>query len=119
MDNINDILNRIGDFYLYSGEQELALIGTLIRKNSNIILEARTAQENMKCINQNDTFQIWGTIDGTQITLLESIITVHFAFDSSLDYGNISAEPTEIIIGRCYIGDINVTGISVSIDALN
>ena len=64
-------------------------------------------------------FQIWGTVGGTKITLLESHISVHFAFDSSLGYGNISAEPTEVIIGRCYIGDITVTGISVSIKTLN
>lgn len=119
MDKINDILNRIGDFHLHSGEQEFDLIGTLIRKNSSIILKARTAQENLKCINQNDTFQIWGTVDGTQVTLLESLITRYFVSGSSLGYGNISAEPTEIIIGRCYIGNINVTGISASIDALN
>lgn len=119
MDNINDILNRIGDFHLHSGEQEFDLTGTLIRNNNNIVLKARTARENLEYINQNDTFQIWGAVDGTPVTLLESLITRYFASGSSLDYGNISAEPTEIIIGRCYAGDINVTGISSSIEALN
>lgn len=119
MDELNDILNRIGDFYFHADEEELALTGTLNRVNSEIILEARTARENLKHINQCGTFQIWGTIGGTKVTLLDSLVTVHLSFDSSTDYENVSAEPTEIIIGRCYVGDINVTEISATISAMN
>lgn len=119
MDNIDDILNRIGDFYLLAGEKEISFAGTLLNENGYVILEARAAKEHLKYIKQLDTYQIWGVIGGTNITLLDSLVTLHFLFDSSLDYGTISAEPTEIIIGRCYSSDIEVTRISASIEALN
>lgn len=119
MKSINDVLNQIGDFYLLAGEKELALTGTLIRRNNSIILDARMPKDNLNCISQHDIFQIWGVVCGTKVTLLDCLITLYFPFDSSSNYENISAEPTEIIIGRSYAGDINITKISASVEALN
>lgn len=121
MRDIYDILNRIGDFHLYAGEKELLLTGTLVEKDGNVVLEARTNKENLKCIREDNvqTFQIWGVIGGVDVTLLDSVISVQYIFDDTVEYGNITANPTEIIIGRSYSGDINIIKISASIEALN
>lgn len=121
MHGICDILNRIGDFYLCLGKKELPLIGALVKKDNNVILEARTIKENLKCISEDNsqTFQIWGTIDGIEVTLLDSLVVERDIFGNTVNYGNISVEPAEIVIGRSYSGEIYIKKISASIEAMN
>ena len=60
MHNICNVLNRIGDFFFQIREKKLELTGTLIKKDNNVILEARTVKENLKYIREdnNRAFQI-------------------------------------------------------------
>lgn len=99
----------------------MELTGTLIKKNNNVILEARTVKEHLKYIREdnNRAFQIYGTVSGIEVTLLDCVASVQYIFDDSVAYGNISADPTEIIIGRSSLEDIEVKKISVSIETLN
>lgn len=53
MYNICNVLNQIGDFCLRIGEKKLELTGTLIKKDNNVILEARTVKENLKYIRED------------------------------------------------------------------
>jgi len=110
MYNICNVLNQIGDFCLRIGEKKLELTGTLIKKDNNVILEARTVKENLKYIREdnNRAFQICGTVSGIEVTLLNCVASVQYIFDDSVAYGNISADPTEIIIGRSSLEDIEV-----------
>lgn len=54
MYNICNVLNQIGDFCLRIGEKKLELTGTLIKKDNNVILEARTVKENLKYIREDN-----------------------------------------------------------------
>lgn len=121
MYNICNVLNRIGDFFFQIREKKLELTGTLIKKDNNVILEARTVKENLKYIREdnNRAFQICGIVSGIEVTLLNCVASVQYIFDDSVAYGNISADPTEIIIGRSSLEDIEVKKISASIEALN
>ena len=111
MYNICNVLNRIGDFCFQIGEKKLELTGTLIKKkNNNVILEGRTVKENLKyiCEDNNRAFQICGTVSGIEVTLLNCVASVQYIFDNGVAYGSISADPTEIIIGRSSLEDIEV-----------
>lgn len=121
MYNICNVLNKIGDFCLRIGEKNLELIGILVKKDNNVVLEARTVKENLKyiCEDNNRAFQICGTVSGIEVTLLNCVALVQYVFDDSIAYGNISADPTEIILGRSSLEDIEVKKISASIEALN
>lgn len=121
MYNICNVLNKIGDFCLRIGEKNLELTGTLVEKDNNVVLEARTVKENLKYIREdnNRAFQICGTVSGIEVTLLNCVALVQYVFDDSIAYGSISADPTEIILGRSSLEDIEVKKISASIEALN
>ena len=89
MYNICNVLNQIGDFCLRIGEKKLELTGTLIKKDNNVILEARTVKENLKYIREdnNRAFQICGTVSGIEVTLLNCVASVRKYFGrSNRDY---------------------------------
>lgn len=119
MDNIEDALNRLGDFYLETEKKTILLTGNLQRQNEAIILEARISQEDVKLIQKIEVCQIWGTIGSIKVTLLNCFIHIHFLFGHGEDFNTLSAEPTEIVVGRCYKSEAKIVRISASINALN
>ncbi len=119
MRKIDDLLNQIGDFNLLVDGVEVRFVGLLRRINANIIFHAQIELEHYRKIDiLNDDLQIWGTVNGTPITL----ISVHCS-QSTSSYGaktvSVEFNPYEIIIGRCYREEPKANAISSSITALN
>ena len=121
MKKLKDLLNQIGDFHFQSGKggkDKVDFIGTLVNKDNHVIVQARIEKKNLDCMEQKTPFQIWGEISGTNVTLLDNyiIITSYYAHS---DYIEIAADPSEIVIGRSYDGNLFVTNISASIATMN
>ena len=119
MDTIEDVLNRIGDFHIEEDKRSILLTGNLQKQNDIIVLEARVMQDDVKLIQEIEICQIWGIVGTIKVTLLNSLIHIGFLFGSGESFNTLVAEPTEIVIGRCYTGEAKITRISASISALN
>jgi hypothetical protein len=119
MDTIEDVLNRIGDFHIEADKRSILLTGNLQKQNDIIVLEARVMQDDVKLIQEIEICQIWGIVGTIKVTLLNSLIHIGFLFGSGESFNTLVAEPTEIVIGRCYTGEAKITRISASISALN
>lgn len=119
MDTIEDVLNGLGDFHIETDKRSIPLTGNLKKQNDIIVLEARVEQNDVKLIQEIETCQIWGDIGSVKVTLLNSLIHIHFLFGSGDGFDTLIAEPTEIIIGRGYKGEVRITRISASINTLN
>lgn len=119
MDTIEDVLNGLGDFHIEIDKRNISLTGNLQKQNDVIVLEARVTQEDAKLIQKLETCQIWGVVGTTKVTLLNSLVHIHFLFGHGEGFNTLIAEPTEIVIGRCYIGEAKITRISASVNVLN
>lgn len=119
MDTIEDVLNGLGDFHIEIDKRSISLTGNLQKQNDVIVLEARVTQEDAKLIQKLETCQIWGVVGTAKVTLLNSRVHIHFLFGHGEGFNTLIAEPTEIVIGRCYIGEAKITRISASVNVLN
>ena len=72
----------------------------------------------MNYVKRQIPFQIWGEISGTNVTLLDNYI-IATSYNINSGCVEISADPSEIVIGRSYDGDLFVTNISASIATMN
>lgn len=118
MRELKDLLNQIGDFHFQNGKDRIDFIGTLVKKNNSVIIQTRIEKKNLDYMEQKTLFQIWGEIRGINVTLLDNYI-ISTSYHINSDYVEISADPSEIVIGRGYVSDIFVTNISASIGEMN
>ena len=118
MRELKDLLNQIGDFHFQNGKDRIDFIGTLVKKNNSVIIQTRIEKKNLDYMEQKTLFQIWGEISGINVTLLDNYI-ISTSYHINSDYVEISADPSEIVIGRGYVSDIFVTNISASIGEMN
>lgn len=118
MRELKDLLNQIRNFHCQSDKDKVDFIGTLVNKDNHVIIQARIEKKNLDCMEQKIPFQIWGEISETNVTLLDNDIITTSHYNHS-DYIEIASDPSEIVIGRSYNGDLFVTNISASIAANN
>ena len=118
MRELKDLLNQIGDFHFQNGKDRIDFIGTLVKENNRVIIRTRIEKGNLNHVKRQIPFQIWGEISGTNVTLLDNYI-IATSYNINSNCVEISAEPSEIVIGRSYVSDIFVTNISASIEAMS
>lgn len=119
MHNISEIIGRIGDFYFAVQSQVFEITGVLEDSNGRIKLNARINEEILRKVKLDNEYQIWGTVDGIDITLLGCYVFPSCRCGKDTIFANLLAEPSEIIIGRSCSGDLKITKISAAISALN
>lgn len=120
MKSINQLLNIIGNFELSLHEQNIKLIGSLSKRNTNIVLECQTNGDFMReLVANNDKHQIYGSIAGTEVTLLESYVTAGSFVGLDYEEGMLTITPSEIVLGRCTRDEVWVNAISACMVDLN
>lgn len=120
MEEINQVLNRLGDYSCIICGEELSLIGVLRREKHDIVFQSRMLAEQFRRIKQtNIELQFWGTVNGKSVTLISAV--VHPSENQWMVSNMIDVEfvPDKIIIGRAYKNEPSIKSISSSIIALN
>jgi len=115
---VEDIVNRIGEFHICINEEVIQLTGTLRLDGNDLILECQISTNQTKEIKQS-LCNVYGTVAGIQITLLNGYISKYVRRNNKTVYHSIIIKPSEIIIGRTYPQEIKITKITSSINALN
>lgn len=96
----NDIINALGEFWFPENKRQ-KFVGKLIRKDSNIVLEAYIA---CVLIKGTDTFpspMINGVVNGVKVTLV-SACCVSSTGEFSSKKCNATFLPNEVIVGQHY-----------------
>lgn len=120
MEEINQVINRLGDYSCIICGEELSLIGVLRREKQNIVFQSRMLAEQLRRIKQtNIELRFWGTVNGKSVTLISAV--VHPSENQWMVSNMIDVEfvPDKIIIGRAYKNELSIKSISSSITALN
>lgn len=117
MRDVSDILNITSDFYYTDTEGNCILLtGSLVYQDNNIVLECRIVSEQAKLLG-NRNIILYGDVGTTKVTLTDGCITFKYKWESDFIFATIT--PSEIIIGRKYVGKIKVKKISSNMQALN
>lgn len=116
---INELLNFAGDFTVSFQDEEIHFGGTLRKQGANIILECRATPETKRIIQCQEDFQVYGTVAGKGITLLECYVSNAKLIGINFDEGKFTLKPFEIVVGRKTKEPITVTRITTSITELN
>lgn len=119
MKNIDEILNFIGDFAVFFQGRDIHLIGCLTRRDKNIVFECRANEDNAELFHSNDQLQIYGSVAGTDVTLLGSYVTNARYIGLDNDVGMLTVTPSEIVLGRSSKEEIKVTTMSSGMKDLN
>lgn len=119
MKNIDEIINFIGDFTLSFQEKDIYLIGCLVRRGKNIVLECRGHKDNLELFHCKEQLQIYGSVAGIDVTLLDSHVSSVKYINISNEYGMLTIIPSEIVIGRSTKNAIKVNTISSAMKDLN
>ena len=119
---IEEVLNRIGDYTCIICEEEIPLIGVLRReerKENSIVFQSRMSIEHFHNLDKTcEKLQLWGNVNGILVTLM----SVCFRDAKIIDKGDmydVTFFPNEIIIGRSYREEPRAWSIEASITALN
>lgn len=116
---IHKLLNFLGDFTVLLPEEEIKVAGVLREQGDSIVLECRATSDTKCLVRSQDKFQVYGTVAGTEITLLECYVSNAELVGMGFCEGKITLKPTDIVIGRSTKEQINVTRITSSIKELN
>lgn len=119
MKEIDGILNFVGDFVVSFNGKDIQFIGSLVRKDQEVVLECRATESAREFIISQDNHQVCGKVAGTEITLLDCYIASSQLFGVDYAQGKFTIKPSEIIIGCCSKEKILVRRITASIKELN
>lgn len=119
MKEIDGILNYVGDFVVSFNGKDIQFIGSLVRKDHEVVLECRATESAREFIISQDNYQVCGKVAGTEITLLDCYIASSQLFGVDYAQGKFTIKPSEIIIGCCSKEKILVRRITASIKELN
>lgn len=119
MKTIDDILNFVGDFLVSYEGKDIQLIGNLVRKDHDVVLECRATESANDLIRSKNSHQVCGKIAGIEVTLLYCYIVGTHSFEGDYDQVQFTLQPSEIIIGCCSQEKILVKKITASIKELN
>lgn len=113
MDTLKDILNEIGDFKMKIEGEEYSFPGILGQEENDVLLKCKPADSCYRKISRYNPYLIYGEVNGIEVTLLN----VYFK-SASWRFKNqnvtIIFDPSEIIIGKCYTTEPEVTQITIS-----
>lgn len=119
MEEINGLLNRLGDYRCIICGEEISLIGVLRRENNNIVFQSRMSIELLRKLDlSNVCLQFWGFVNGKSVTLTSVIFRYYNIADNS-GIVDVEFNPNGIIIGKGYRDEPKVRSISGTIIALN
>lgn len=96
----NDIINALGEFWFPENKRQ-KFVGKLIRKDSNIVLEAYIACVLIKGTDAFPGPMINGTVNGVKVTLI-SACRISSAGEFSSKKCNATFLPNEVIVGQHY-----------------
>lgn len=119
MTHIAELLNILGDFSLFVEGAETHLVGFLTEREGNIVLECRVNNNPAKLLFDKTTYQIWGRVASSRVTMTNCSVTRGTLYGSDYCEGTVSFTPHEIIVGCCTKDEIMTTVISTSITELN
>lgn len=119
MNNIDDILNFIGDFDVSFQDRDIHLIGCLTRRDLNVVLECRANKETSELFHSNNQLQIYGSIAETDVTLLGCQVSGGRYVGIDTSCGMLTITPSEIVIGRSTKEEVKVRAISSPMKELN
>ena len=118
MEDLGKVLNCIGDFFCYISDRVVSFPGTLNDTKKNIVLQCKMEVEWYQKIDHYSPLNMWGNVNGIPVSLLN----VYLYSGTHRHEGTCIAltfDPSEIVIGRSYSTEIQVSQMSVSISALN
>ncbi len=124
MNDLKEIINKIGDFNSSISELVCSFLGVLRYEDQQVILEGRIDLELLNGFEECKSKQIWGYINKTPVTLLNcSFKQICWrVFDEPIDQkaeAIITLCPSEIIIGKALGREILVKEIYTTMPALN
>ncbi len=114
MKNVDEILNITGAFIIVS-VSDISVTGFLRKKDNNVQLEFRIEREN-EVIIRDKYLQVYGCINGTHVTLIQSIINSTTFAEAA--YCNMVIKPSFIVIGNEFPGKIFVTNKKANLSVL-
>lgn len=118
MEDLGKVLNCIGEFFCYISDRVVSFPGTLNDTKKNIVLQCKMEVEWYQKIDHYSPLNMWGNVNGIPVSLLN----VYLYSGTHRHEGTCIAltfDPSEIVIGRSYSTEIQVSQMSVSISALN
>lgn len=116
---IDELLNCLGDFTVSYQDKEIKFSGMLKKQERNVVLECQATPDTKSLAISQDEFQVYGTVVGTKVTLLECYVSSAKLIAPNFDKGTFILKPFEIVTGRNTKGQITATRISASIKELN
>lgn len=118
MNTLDDILAINGEFEILLPDQSVKAIGHLELKE-RIVLSALVYKQPFSNIIPSTEFRVCGNIGGTEVTLLDCLISAELTPIKNADYCTFLIVPSEIIVGKCYTGDILISEINSIVPDLN
>lgn len=119
MKDIKNVLNKVGNFSCCINEEIIEISGFLTYESKNIVFKGSLNLEYIKKLKKNHICQLYGAIEGIKVTLINAFLNFHYTYSHGDTDVSISAEPSEIVLGRSYSSSPEITQISASINALN
>jgi len=116
---IDELLNFLGDFTASFQGKEIKVSGILRKQERNIVLECRATPDTRFLFTSLDEFQVYGTVAGTKVTLLECYVSNAKLIGVDYDEGKFILTPFEIVVGRSTKEQLTATRITASIKELN
>ena len=114
MDKLEDILNSIGDFLTEITDETVSFSGVLNKSGNNIVLKCKFARRWYKLIDPYaSSLQIYGNINGIEVTLLD-VVSKGGTYRGNGEYMSVTFEPSEIVIGKCYTAEPQISLIAMS-----
>lgn len=117
MMELENILNKAGDFQLPLHKTQISISGTLFRDESGrVLLHMRTPICHLNEIMSMNDFQICGTIEEVPITCLHAYFVES---TPNMPYVSWKVEPSEILVGLSTLNSVEITKIAAIIHPLN
>lgn len=118
MGELKGILEKIGDFHCSIFSEEVTFPGILKNEDDEIYLQGKVSIDQCRKIDYYKPFQVWATIDGTPVTLMNAYC-VSGSHTWGENYKTLTFSPSEIVIGRATSSEIIITQILTCIPSLN
>lgn len=114
MDKLGDILNSIGDFSTEITDETVSFSGVFNREENNIVLKCKFARRWYKLIDPyTSSLLIYGSVNGIKVTALGAVLRGG-TYHGDGKYMSVTFDPSEIVIGKCYKAEPQISLITIS-----
>lgn len=100
MNEIKDVVGKIGDFEILTEKENIPFEGTVIDTGAKVIVSGRIDYDQSRLLDSLKQYRIVGIIDETSISLLNSYVLCSYRSCENGFSVTLKAEASEIIIGR-------------------